>query len=547
MPPPKRAEVSTTREFSLWLCCLSIDRRLEGGAIDCQRAVASETLGFTVGMTMLAHARYEARHERHTGFRQVRQAMNFAPICGGPYARAELTRDTINSPVDDTRKLTRNERRLGYGVRIPAGPYVDFDYVNEKQHSRGKSRLTHQIELGCETPGLRGSYAIAKEMERSGNQITKNEQTTTTEANIRTSGISGTVIRSTKKDLLHPIPPTGTDLSGEPHDSPEQTVTSAVATNDQPQSTPESVSIPVASDVQDDLPTFRSHHRYIALGILSRKTGLAREKITTRLETQKSHDPLFSSIRKSSWKLWPLHKRLFSLKHISGFGLYHCHVDSGYHSPVDVDDRTKQTLFEFYLDYKHSPPGMDHQWLEWIHEHLNSGDADPRNGKYTLELQLRWSITKILIYGLLPVLGSLVVGVAYMQVRMRRADDFGAQLSVVQTAWGIASYVVGAAGGKMYSMRGKERLMVWRQLHLLSWVSLHSLRMRRATGEFGFFSDFWLFAHWLWHSSRNVISFAISLAFLSFPYFKGMCRKQILSAGFELVVMTERLKEVKKI
>jgi len=156
----------------------------------------------------------------------------------------------------------------------------------------------------------------------------------------------------------------------------------------------------------------------------------------------------FKKIREASWKVWPLYKRLFSLKSISGFGLYHCHTDSGHHSSIEMDDRTKQTLYEFYMDYNHDRTEMNDGWMNWIHNHLNHGSPNPTEGYYTLELLIRWSIIKIIIYGLLPVIGSLAIGVGYMQGRMPEADDFGTHLVVIQTAWGISTYVVGAAGGK---------------------------------------------------------------------------------------------------
>lgn len=187
---------------------------------------------------------------------------------------------------------------------------------------------------------------------------------------------------------------------------------------------------------------------YIAVGILKERAGLAHERV---IRIHKNDDQLFRRLHKAAREIWPLNKRLFSLKSISGFGLYHCHTVSSYHSSIIVDSRTKQTLSEFYTNYKNNRIDLSskRKWTEWVHKELNNGSVVPEQGRYTLELTLRWSAVKIVLYGLLPVLGSLIVGLAYMQARISNADgDFGTELSVIQTAWGLASYVVGAAGGK---------------------------------------------------------------------------------------------------
>jgi hypothetical protein len=317
-----------------------------------------------------------------------------------------------------------------------AGPYVSVKFTKET----GENPIpVSRKKFGYGTRGAGGSYDIEVETERIGSRVTKAEQTTTV---TRSLGESVFSTNATTKNLLPTVAePSSQGSIGEavvPHRDTNDAVTLDEVL-DQP---------PRPQNEDYEAPPRAQQQCYVVLGILSRKTGLAQEKITISLETHRAPNLLFDSIRSSSWALWPLHKRMFSLKSISGFGLYHCHVDSGYHTSVEIDDRTKQTLSEFYLDYKQKPAGMDERWMDWVHENLNGGNADPREGNYTLELLLRWSITKIMIYGLLPVVGSLVVGIAYMQVRMRGADDFGSRLAVVQTAWGVASYVVGAAGGK---------------------------------------------------------------------------------------------------
>src|SRR4051794_27641761 len=97
MSPPRRHEVSMTRSTALLLCCLSIDQKLEGGAIDCQRAIVAKTLGFAVGVSTVAAATYEVKSERYTGFRQVRRGVHYKTPVAGPYINAEFIRDTVEN------------------------------------------------------------------------------------------------------------------------------------------------------------------------------------------------------------------------------------------------------------------------------------------------------------------------------------------------------------------------------------------------------------------------------------------------------------------
>lgn len=182
--------------------------------------------------------------------------------------------------------------------------------------------------------------------------------------------------------------------------------------------------------------------RYIAVGILKRRAGSTQE----RIRWMDSGNQMFRRVRTSALEIWPLHKRIFSLKSISGFGLYHCDFNTGHHSTIDIDGRTMKTLSEFYMDYNRN--ANEEHWTKWVHEKLNNESSDLKQGKYTLELILRWSPLKIILYSLLPVLGSLAVGFAYMQTLISETNsDLGTDLAVIQTAWGLASYIVGAAGG----------------------------------------------------------------------------------------------------
>lgn len=449
MLPPQRAEVNSKRGFFLShaLCCLSFQHFVEGSAVDCQRAIDAETLGLTVSLKWLASAGYYVRNKRLTGLRYTTREMEYTTPFIGPHIKVMHNRDTSEMDPYHGRERLDTWTDIEYGARLPAGgPFIKAEHTKKKSFVGTETYSSSQTRVEYGTRIYGASYAVSNESERINGHLTKSEKTTTVTAN---KAEPGSYSQTTRNNLLPAVAEAGNDPLGESHDSVAEAVEPAPEANDSIRSSQSRASsIP---SIHDEIPPSPYDNRYILIGIFNKKTGLARETVTTRLQrpTHKTTNHLFTSIRTLSWTLWPLHKRLFSLKSISGFSLYHCHVDSGYHSPVEIDDRTKQTLLEFYLDYTHEAPGMDERWMEWVHGYLNSGSADPRVGSYTLELLLRWSITKILVYGLLPVVGSLVAGVAYMQVRMRDAGDFGEGLAVVQTAWGIASYVVGAAGGKL--------------------------------------------------------------------------------------------------
>lgn len=70
---------------------------------------------------------------------------------------------------------------------------------------------------------------------------------------------------------------------------------------------------------------------------------------------------------------------------------------------------------------------------------MNESHKIPSNARYSLELRLGWSVTRIVIMTATPVILSLVVGIWYMQF----TGD-------TQTAWTIASYIVTAAGGEYF-------------------------------------------------------------------------------------------------
>lgn len=85
------------------------------------------------------------------------------------------------------------------------------------------------------------------------------------------------------------------------------------------------------------------------------------------------------------------------------------------------------------------PKHIAQAWAYWIHQTLNNGSRDVLEGRYALEIVLDWSMTRISIVVLLPVLLSLAIGI------WLNASAW-TDLATIQTAWGTASYIVTAGG-----------------------------------------------------------------------------------------------------
>ncbi|KIW77438.1 hypothetical protein Z517_09884 [Fonsecaea pedrosoi CBS 271.37] len=183
---------------------------------------------------------------------------------------------------------------------------------------------------------------------------------------------------------------------------------------------------------------------YVVVGIQDNPTGLKREVLVQLSKGDKPVD-LFEGIRKTAWKLRPLHHRLLSLKHVGRFGIYECHPADDYHTPVEIDRQTEAALAELYTAYRHDWHDKDNMWRGWIHHFFNEGDRFPDRGRYALQLVLSWSIRKILIWSATPLLLSLVIGFWYMYKPREPGSD---PVAITQTAWTISSYIVTTAGGE---------------------------------------------------------------------------------------------------
>jgi len=225
-------------------------------------------------------------------------------------------------------------------------------------------------------------------------------------------------------------------------------------------------------------------HAHIVVGVMSAKTGEVREVLVENLYDREifykndDGDPfkknddgaLFKKIRGAKRKLRPWWKSLFSLKSVQGFSLYRCYPENEYHERVEVDEMTRAVLSELWYEYNHQREDKGGRWLAWVQQHLNRGDilvrtaddepgpADPGHPPpaederqmipspdarcLALQLVIKWSTGKIAVYGMTPILVSLAVGFWFQY------SQEGDRIAVVQTAWTISSYIIGASGGE---------------------------------------------------------------------------------------------------
>jgi hypothetical protein len=98
-------------------------------------------------------------------------------------------------------------------------------------------------------------------------------------------------------------------------------------------------------------------------------------------------------------------------------------------------------LFDLYQRWW-VPGYVAQAWADWIHESLNKESTDVHaEGTYSIEVVLGWSEFRITLVVLLPFLLSLGIGIGLNKVDWT-------DTSTIQTAWGIATYVVTAAACK---------------------------------------------------------------------------------------------------
>ncbi|KAK4225962.1 hypothetical protein QBC38DRAFT_394365 [Podospora fimiseda] len=174
---------------------------------------------------------------------------------------------------------------------------------------------------------------------------------------------------------------------------------------------------------------------YLVVGVFPRGRSSPRERVVF----VENPTYLFWHIRWTSFRLRGLRSTLFSLRHVKGFKLYMCNSQSGVHERIELDENGNADLQLLLRAYNRwfTPSYATQAWAQWIHETLNNGSYNVVEGRYALELVLDWSVTRISIVILAPVLLSLAIG---LWLNSSNWNDLG----TIQTAWGTASYVVTA-------------------------------------------------------------------------------------------------------
>jgi hypothetical protein len=180
--------------------------------------------------------------------------------------------------------------------------------------------------------------------------------------------------------------------------------------------------------------------RYIVVGIMGNEESIPREILLPIL----THEDLFKQIRKAERELRSPFRRLLSLKRVGGFGVYRCHPSHDYHSRPRSDDETRRCVVELYRNYRSEQRHYQDRWMDWIHKNFNNDSINPEDGKYALQLLLRWSPLKLIIWSSIPIIFSSAIGLWYM-INPHRGEDY---VAIVQTAWTIASYIVTTAARK---------------------------------------------------------------------------------------------------
>ncbi|KAJ9607861.1 hypothetical protein H2200_007940 [Cladophialophora chaetospira] len=149
-------------------------------------------------------------------------------------------------------------------------------------------------------------------------------------------------------------------------------------------------------------------------------------------------DGLFQQIRTAHRHLRNPIRRAVSLKEVAGFGIYQCDPSKGYHKEVELDNETRGTLAELWRSYNTHKLDYEGRWLMWIHQHFNNSSKNAEEGTLTLELKLRWSIFKVVSWGVVPILLSLAIGFYYMYKDHGEVDE----VAVAEAAWVIATYII---------------------------------------------------------------------------------------------------------
>jgi hypothetical protein len=95
-------------------------------------------------------------------------------------------------------------------------------------------------------------------------------------------------------------------------------------------------------------------------------------------------------------------------------------------------------------------------WADYIHKNFNGSSEGPGEGNFSIQLLLGWSVVKIVVMSLTPVILSLAIGTYYQKVH----QDVG-------TAWVISTYIVAAAASKIQASQFVLTILTCMQFLLL--------------------------------------------------------------------------------
>lgn len=188
---------------------------------------------------------------------------------------------------------------------------------------------------------------------------------------------------------------------------------------------------------------------YLVLGLLHSDQTVSEvmtriKEPKTRFKLFKTSDSVFKALRRAIHYLRPLPVRLMSLKRMTGLGLYECNPKDGSHTEVRTTPEAKKALRELWRAYTKNRQDDKNRWRDWIHKNLNNSSMNTQDGQLSLKLELEWSPIRLAVWGLTPFFLSLAIGLWYSSVPHGTAD----RVTIVQTGWTIASYIVGGGARK---------------------------------------------------------------------------------------------------
>ncbi|KPM37516.1 hypothetical protein AK830_g9035 [Neonectria ditissima] len=144
---------------------------------------------------------------------------------------------------------------------------------------------------------------------------------------------------------------------------------------------------------------------------------------------------LFWKLKWGTLRLRGIRAALLSLKSVRTIRLYkrQCFPQEGFHRRIILPAHAIEDMRNLVTTYKmlHVSSGMSSDWADWITSNINEEN-------YALEIVFDWSPLRVSIALLMPMVLSLAIGLWF------NSRDW-TDLATIQTAWGVASYVVTAA------------------------------------------------------------------------------------------------------